>query len=205
MFGTKWPSITSKCITSAPASSRRVQSLCRLAKSADKIEAATFVMIQLTPLYKLVPTNSCAVRTYKGIISHYKPKSKAAASTNRPQSCRNAALRAVVKVFQRARAASSKMTKRDCSVSSPAKSGCCRSICAKVRPRMMGQSFLWVRQWCGLQLEFKIPGVLGQLARQDDAGDEEQQRCDQHKSSRRSAWGSAEPDRSGNTHSALAP
>ena len=33
----------------------------------------------------------------------------------------------------------------------------------------------------GLQLEFKIPGVLGQLARQDDAGDEEQQRCDQHK------------------------
>ena len=39
-FGTKWPSITSKCIQSAPASSTSLTSFANEPKSADNIEGA---------------------------------------------------------------------------------------------------------------------------------------------------------------------
>src|SRR5580704_5263389 len=47
MLGTKWPSITSTCRNAAPACSTRAISSPRCAKSAERMEGSTSIMLRL--------------------------------------------------------------------------------------------------------------------------------------------------------------
>lgn len=106
------------------------------------------------------------MRTYKGIISHYKPKSKAAAKHKPPAELPQCGSAGGCESFSAGKGSQQQKDKKGLQCKQSRKERMLPEHLSEGTPAHDGSVlFVGAPVVHGLQLEFKIPGVLGQLAR----------------------------------------